>query len=205
MAAAHGGKRGERRAGGARMRGAGPGPLPAEGPHPGGAGPRRGEAAKRRRAVSAESRRAVSVRWAPSASASAGAAGSVRARGGPRGVGRDGAAPRGAAWCRRRRSVRRTSRRALVDVLRLESCCCRRFLSDAKEGLRSGIGEGFFAAGRRAWDRPPGAAVAALRCASRRGVGTRISDGGLSWGVCVGPGVGLDGKRGAAGKEEGSS
>ena len=54
----------------------------------------------------------MSVRWAPSASASAlplalpgaaGAAGSGRgARGsarGPRGVGRDGAVPRGAAWC----------------------------------------------------------------------------------------------------------
>ena len=49
----------------------------------------------------------MSVRWAPSASALPlplpGAAGSGRgARGsarGPRGVGRDGAVPRGAAWC----------------------------------------------------------------------------------------------------------
>ena len=36
--AEHSGKRCERRSGGARMRGAGPGPLPAEGLHPGGAG-----------------------------------------------------------------------------------------------------------------------------------------------------------------------
>ena len=50
----------------------------------------------------------MSVRWAPSASASAlplalRALRALRvragARGGPRGVGRDGAVPRGAAWC----------------------------------------------------------------------------------------------------------
>lgn len=59
-------------------------------------------------------------------------------------------------------------------------------LSYWSEGeVRLGIGKGLFAAGRRAWDGLPGAAVAALSCRSRRGVGTRISDGGSELGRSV--------------------
>ena len=209
----------------------------------------------------------MSVRWAPSASASAsplalpgaagaaGAAGSGRgARGsarGPRGVGRDGAVPRGAAWCwgrcgaagpgravlfcsllflavlscagrgreaaaavvappwrcaalrhslcvcelrvvwrcrcvcGERRSVPQRSRSALAAAARFairSRCRCGR---EAKERVRVGIGKGLLAAGRWAWAKVPRAAVTALSCRSRRGVGTRMSASGLTAGVGV--------------------
>ena len=206
----------------------------------------------------------MSVRWAPSASASAlplalpGAAGAAcsgrGARGsarGPRGVGRDGAVPRGAAWCwgrcgaagpgrsvlffavlccavpscagrgreaaaavvappwrcaalrhslcvcelrvvwrcrcvcGERRSVPQRSRSALAAAARFairSRCRCGR---EAKERVRVGIGKGLLAAGRWAWAKVPRAAVTALSCRSRRGVGTRMSASGLSAGVGV--------------------
>ena len=204
----------------------------------------------------------MSVRWAPSASAlplalpgAAGAAGSGRgARGsarGPRGVGRDGAVPRGAAWCwgrcgaagpgravlfcsllflavlscagrgreaaaavvappwrcaalrhslcvcelrvvwrcrcvcGERRSVPQRSRSALAAAARFairSRCRCGR---EAKERVRVGIGKGLLAAGRWAWAKVPRAAVTALSCRSRRGVGTRMSASGLTAGVGV--------------------
>ena len=203
----------------------------------------------------------MSVRWAPSASALPlplalpGAAGSGRgARGsarGPRGVGRDGAVPRGAAWCwgrcgaagpgravlfcsllflavlscagrgreaaaavvappwrcaalrhslcvcelrvvwrcrcvcGERRSVPQRSRSALAAAARFairSRCRCGR---EAKERVRVGIGKGLLAAGRWAWAKVPRAAVTALSCRSRRGVGTRMSASGLTAGVGV--------------------
>ena len=87
--------------------------------------------------------------------------------------------------CGERRSVPQRSRSALAAAARFairSRCRCGR---EAKERVRVGIGKGLLAAGRWAWAKVPRAAVTALSCRSRRGVGTRMSASGLSAGVGV--------------------
>ena len=87
--------------------------------------------------------------------------------------------------CGERRSVTQRSRSALAAAARFairSRCRCGR---EAKERVRVGIGKGLLAAGRWAWAKVPRAAVTALSCRSRRGVGTRMSASGLSAGVGV--------------------
>lgn len=87
--------------------------------------------------------------------------------------------------CGERRSVPQRSRSALAAAARFairSRCRCGR---EAKERVRVGIGKGLLAAGRWAWAKVPRAAVTALSCRSRRGVGTRMSASGLTAGVGV--------------------